>query len=299
MRAMGWRDRYLVLLGAIGLLTGCGNAYQHLTMGEWREVGQAEAPMAPAKDAFVVTTLDPGEGLPVQAGDLVKALVTVTKVGKGRDGTSYTRNLPPQAVWVWTGREPAGEPPPGWDFGTFGMMGDPHSRALFIGRRLHAQLELQGAPGYRGYWADLPVRVFIDYRFSRMHGALIDGHYFETPQWPELLLTDDAVTTSARVEILEICHDAKLYRRTATLTQYGVLFGWGDDRGHQTERQGTLGWSALEAECPEPDGRIRFQAGPFYDSESQNGNGARLVDWDGSYKALRPPDKHPEEWGER
>ena len=63
--------------------------------------------------------------------------------------------------------------------------------------------------------------------------------------------------------------------------------------------EGALGWSALEAECPEPDGRIRFQAGPFYDSESQNGNGARLVDWDGSYKALRPPDKHPEEWGER
>lgn len=87
MRAMGWRDRYLVLLGAIGLLTGCGNAYQHLTMGEWREVGQAEAPMAPAKDAFVVTTtLDPGEGPPVQAGDLVKALVTVTKVSKGRGG---------------------------------------------------------------------------------------------------------------------------------------------------------------------------------------------------------------------
>lgn len=126
------------------------------------------------------------------------------------------------------------------------MTGDPYSQAIFIGRRLHEQLELQGAPDYQGNWAVLPVRVFIDYRFSRMHGASIEGHYFETPTWPQLSLEDDAVTTtSARIEILEICHDARLYRRTATLTQYGVLFGWGDDRGHQTERQGTLGWRAL------------------------------------------------------
>lgn len=295
-----WRGRYFALLGAVALLTGCGNAYQHLTMGDWREVGQAEPPMPPAKETFVATTLDPGEGLPVQAGDLVKAVVTVTRVSKTRNGASYTNKLPPQAVWVWTGREPPAEPPPGWDFGTFGMMGDPHSRAIFIGRRLHEQLELQGAPGYQGNWAVLPARVFIDYRFSRMHGASSAGHHFENSTWPELALGDNAVvTTSARIEILEICRGAKLYRRTATLTQYGLIFGWGDDSGHQNKRHGTLGWSALEAKCPEPDGRIRFQAGPFYDSESQNRNGARLDDWQGSYETLRPPDKHPEEWGHR
>lgn len=53
----------------------------------------------------------------------------------------------------------------------------------------------------------------------------------------------------------------------------------------------------MERARAEPDGAIRFQAGPFYFSDMHNE--ARLDDWDGSYEALRPPNKHPEEWAHR
>lgn len=53
----------------------CGNAYEHLSMGEWREVGQAEPPKLLSKGVFVGTTFMEGRGPTVEAGDLVKANV--------------------------------------------------------------------------------------------------------------------------------------------------------------------------------------------------------------------------------
>lgn len=181
--AFSWRGRCLALLGAVGLLTGCGNAYQHLAIGEWREVGQAEPPMPPGKATLIVTTLVPGDGPPVLAGDLVKARVTVTTI----DGVGNTsRNPPPQVVWLW-GRGPSGESDPGKEFSTYGMMGDAQYRVTFIGRRLQ-----------------------------------------------------------------EICRDARLYRRTAILTQYGKIVSSGDEPVFQNKRRGTLGWSALERNALRP-----------------------------------------------
>lgn len=291
----GW---YLAVLGAVGLLTGCGNAYQHLTMGEWREVGQAEPPIPPEKRAFLVTTLVPGEGPPVLAGDLVKARVTVTTV----DGTGRTsHNPPPQVVWLWTGRGPPSSSEPeavkdfgtyGKDFGTYGMLGGAQYRVTFIGRRLHEQFEFHLKEGASPEVGDLPVRVFIDDPYSRMHDS------FDPLKWPALSMRDAAGgRPSARIEILEICRDARLYRRTAILTQYGAEVSWGDGPEYQTKRQGTLGWSALEAKCPAPDGLVRFQAGPFYYFDMKDE--AHLSAWDVSYEALRPPHKHPDERGDQ
>ncbi|MFL6601275.1 MAG: hypothetical protein ACJ8R9_08070 [Steroidobacteraceae bacterium] len=57
------------------LLGGCGNAHEHITVGEWQEVGKTEPPESRSKGAYVVTTLTEGNGPTVAPGDLVKVRV--------------------------------------------------------------------------------------------------------------------------------------------------------------------------------------------------------------------------------
>jgi hypothetical protein len=52
-------------------------------------------------------------------------------------------------------------------------------------------------------------------------------------------------------------------------------------------------WTAIDAQCPAPVGRVRFQAGPLY---HPTGKSSGLVSWSSSYVRLRPPQKYPEEW---
>jgi hypothetical protein len=75
--------------------------------------------------------------------------------------------------------------------------------------------------------------------------------------------------------------------------QLGVILSSGDNR-YGIWRQGTLGRTAVNAQCPAPDEHVRFQAGPFYDFDPHNPR--LLADWGASYLDSRPPDKHPEEW---
>jgi hypothetical protein len=82
----GWLVRRVCHLSvlAVGVaLAGCGNAYEHLSMGEWREVGRAQPPIAREKGSFVGATSVSGDGPVVRAGDLVKARVAVTTVDLG------------------------------------------------------------------------------------------------------------------------------------------------------------------------------------------------------------------------
>jgi hypothetical protein len=80
------------------------------------------------------------------------------------------------------------------------------------------------------------------------------------------------------------------------LNQTGAISATGDAH-YASARSGTLGWTAIEAQCPAPDGKVRFQAGPLYhtgESESRTW----LADWSSSYLRVRPPRRHPEEWQE-
>ena len=107
------------------MLAGCGNASQHLSMGPWEEVGQAQSPIAGEQSVFEVTTLVPGDGPVVRPGDLVKAKVTVTTV----DNQGRTRDpSPPHVIWVWTGRTP--QPVTGQDVSTYGTLGGAHDSDL-------------------------------------------------------------------------------------------------------------------------------------------------------------------------
>jgi hypothetical protein len=92
-------------------------------------------------------------------------------------------------------------------------------------------------------------------------GTSIHGQLARPYEWPELALrSEGGGNPSARIEILEICPAAKLYRRTATLTQVGALLNVGESK-YASQRSGTLGWTAIDAQCPEPDGTFIFRQG--------------------------------------
>jgi hypothetical protein len=268
-------------------LGGCGNAYEHITVGEWQEVGKAEPPIPVAKGGLVVTILTEGIGPTASPGDLVKARVrTITSPNA-------------QIVWIWTGREPG---PGNWqqlaaDRELFGDLGLGRTRLAFIGRRLNEQFEIQLEPGAQ-HGDEFPLRGIIDDRLARLNTAVkLGGRWVAPREWPALPLAGGGMGEgAAQIEIINICK-ARLFRRTATLDQRGAVWSTGD-AGYPTVRKGTLGWTAIDAQCPEPDGHVRFQAGPFY-----AGGGAsdrtRLANWSGSYVRLRPPEKYPEEWAEQ
>ena len=251
-------------------------------------MGKAEPPVPMAKGAFVVTTSIEGSGPAVSPGDLVKARVRTLRA----HGV--------QTVWVWTGREP--ESAVGAqrqaDVDTFGDLGLGRARIALIGRRLHERFEIHLEPAADQYVDAFPLRGISITQFGALEKVeQIRGRWLAPPVWPELPLGSSAVgQSSADIEIINICK-ARLFRRTATLDQRGLVWASGD-AGYAKERKGTLGWTAIDAQCPEPDGHIRFQAGPFYHSVRAS-EGNRLADWGESYVRLRPPEKYPKEWVEQ
>jgi hypothetical protein len=256
-------------------------------MGEWQEVGLREPPLAPEPGSFVVTTTAPGEGAGVSAGDLVKARVVVTTVDMfGR--TSY--NPKPQDVWVWTGREPQRSAP---NLYKFGSLGSAKARAALIGRHLHEQFEMHMESSATAPGQQLPLRgIIVHPQLLPKVAAKIDGEWTGPLEWPALDLTPHAGNPSAQVEILQVC-SARLYQRTATLRQAGMIFASGDLH-YGSWRKGTLGWTAIDAQCPGPDGHVRLQAGPLYDFNARDPE--VLADWGASYEGIRPAQRHREEW---
>jgi hypothetical protein len=175
------------------------------------------------------------------------------------------------------------------------MLGGVQARATLIGRHLHEQFQIDLREGASPHNGTFPVRGLIDSELSRLRTTgLVHGVWVGPLEWPEVALSSiSGGKPSARIEILAICPDAKLYRRTATLIQNGIVITTGDIH-YPRHRQGTLGWSAIEAQCPAPDGHVRFQAGPFHYSDLHSPT--LLMDWSDSYVELRPADQHPEEW---
>jgi hypothetical protein len=286
------RACYLMMLAAVAALTGCGNAFEHLTLGEWREVGQAQPPpVAADQSSFIVETTAPGDGPVINAGDLVKARVTVTTVSEG--GT--TRGNPsPTVAWVWTGRDSE----PYASFATYGMLGGDRPRSTLIGRHLHEQFEISLPPKADPKTGDLPENGILAYPPSRLAvGASIKGQLVSPPEWRTVALRGEGGgNPSAQIEILEICPAAKVYRRTGTLNQLGMIFTVGDMK-YANSLYGALGWTAIEAQCPAPDGHVRLQAGPFYYTDILDRHA--LASWSTSYISLRPARKHPDEWQAR
>jgi hypothetical protein len=273
------------------MLTGCGNAYESIDVGNWTEVGQAKLPIDLRPGEYSITILEPGHDQMVVPGDLVHARVTVTTGGASN---------PSEDVWVWTGQEPeASGSPSARAVSIFGGLGSARLRRVFNGRYLGEvfSIELLGAKEHggdflplRGIWQD---QLFAGQRRLQAQ-ALINGQLCYPPEWKTLQLESSRThPISATIKILNLC-SAHLLRRTAHLKQKGYVMGWGDSH-YEVERTGTLGWTALDADCPAPDGHVRIQAGPFYDHANARD---RLAEWSNSYKRLRPPKDFPEEWAE-
>jgi hypothetical protein len=276
---------------AVTALGGCGNAFESLSMSDWRESGVAETPPLTGNGEFQVTTLVPGEGRTAKAGDLVKAEVLVTTA---RAGGAAPAQRTPRTIWVWLGRE-ADAAPTSAEMETFGYAGAPRPRRAFIGRQLHERFRMQLTAGADPSYDSLPLNGIIGLRQAALATvAFVDEHELQPREWPALnLRADGDGESSAEVTVLAIC-DAKLLRRTATLRQKGFIMSSGDAQ-YDFNREGTIGWTAIDAECPAPDGHVRFEAGPFYHPPSL-GDRSRLADWSATYVQKRPAKDHPEEW---
>jgi hypothetical protein len=184
-------------------------------MGPWEEVGQAQSPIAGEQSSFEVTTLVPGDGPVVMPGDLIKAKLTVTTV-YSQGNTQH--NPDPQVIRVWTGRTP--QPETGQDVGTYGELGGEQPRATLIDRHLHERFQIELREVASNVIGAFPVRGFIDSRWTRLRTtAPLHGMYVGPLKWPDVDLRSFGgaeKTPSARIEILEICPGAKLYRRAAS-----------------------------------------------------------------------------------
>jgi hypothetical protein len=262
-----------VLLGA---LSGCNNAYEQVSVGKWREISPEAAAALPT--TLAVETTQPGSGRAVRPGDFVRARLHPAVAVPSAD---------PQAdiVWLWIGVDPIVERAASSRRAEFGWLGSQDLRNAFVGHRLHEKFTLKSAADARRLTTWAPARGFMVFMSSEARPTDTVGTL--SPLWSA---TD--IGTLAEVEILQICK-AKLFRRTAYLQQWGVIFGWGDIKP-QSVRSGTLGWSKIDASCPSPTGTFTVQVGPLYSGEEHYPG--ELYEWWDSYRRLRPPGLFEEEW---
>lgn len=111
---------------AVLVLTGCGNAFESIEVGDWQEVGRAELPIDFRPGEYRITTLEPGHEPSIKAGNLVHASVMVTT----ESATHVSAD-----VWVWTGQEPeaSGQSRTSLETPTFGGLGSARLRRAFPG----------------------------------------------------------------------------------------------------------------------------------------------------------------------
>jgi hypothetical protein len=275
-------------IAAVALLGGCGNAYDKITVGEWEAVGKPVAPQPAPKNPYVVEVIEAGAGPVVSAGDLVKAHLTILTARNGGPTS--------QDVWVWVGHEPVVDPEAsGRTSGEFSSLGTPRFRRALIGRQLNEKFDLRGV-SERLANDEVPLHVLRsgNLPYNRLTEVIVDGQLMNSPEWPsvEIPLPQGEPEVVARVQILEVCK-AKLFRRTALVRQWGIMFGFADV-DPDFSRHGYLGWSKIDAQCPGARGHFTVQAGPFYKQEP--GDASALFSWARSYTSLRRPPKFPEEW---
>ncbi len=252
----GWRWRVTLLIGCAAL-PSCGNYTEHAAQGEWHAVGRAEAPEPVSKweGNFLATTLAPGNGAAIRAGDLVYV--------RARTGPIPAEFM----AWLWTGNERTEDNTQ--LMGEVGL-GAAGLRAALVGKRVgeRLQIEIQGAQCC-GYGPKMPLFAFTPRDASRALSR------FEPEQWPEFTLSPPQNGTEwLRLDILEKC-SAQLLAREAVVSQWGYVFNT-FDMHYKPSRHGTLVWGAVQAQCAPPRNSLRFEIGPFYSDHE-------LLDWDVSY----------------
>lgn len=159
------------IVAAAAALSGCGNAYEKIAVGEWAEVGKPEAPGPTPVSPYIVNTTHAGTGPSVKAGDLVKARLQVVIPGK---------SPAPQDVWVWVGHEPVLEPGARRPTSaSYARLGSARFRGALIGRQLNEKFDLRGVKNPQG--TDLvPLHALLTrVTYNRLAKVVVSGRVMQ------------------------------------------------------------------------------------------------------------------------
>jgi hypothetical protein len=268
--ALTSRANALLALLAVLVLTGCGNAYESISIDEWREVGSAQPPVdtSEPRGNLIVTRIFEGSGKPVKPGDLVE--IRIRSID-GRYKPSHTEAFgfpQTQVLWLWVGQDPTLNSYN--EFMNWGSPGSERLRRMLIGKAVRDRLEVRLEPTAQGQ-IEIPLNGFT----VQMRSVPDENH---PNPWPEIHFDQK---TKVEIEVLNAC-EAKMFRKTAAIEQFGYILNMFDS-AWRTSRRGGLNWSALEAQCPQPVGKIRFEIGPLY---FPTAGGPSLYHWRYRYAQL-------------
>jgi hypothetical protein len=262
-------------LGA--LLAGCDNTSVKVTDSGWKELAMNKTQL-PIDPKYPTISIAEGDGARVKAGDLVKL-----RIGDGRINADKTPYL--QEGWYWTGSLPE-------DYNHYGATWPTPLGALLVRRHVGDKFELvpQDASTYR-------PRITLTGMPPPQPNSKGFGHIsaFSGPAsaW------DNFTLRTATYEILATC-PVQLSVRKGEMTQWGFILNMFGS-SYPIDRRGTLYWSAIDADCPAPDGKVRFMIGPIYVSAT-SGTGQEayrnetLYNFADAYLAERPKAKYPDEY---
>jgi hypothetical protein len=263
-----------------------------IVVGPWRDAGKSEPPVDEMNKDLRLTTLAPGQGRLVAAGDLVKIqLVTIRTCMKYPGPVNFMGESEPFTLWVWTGQEPGVSDSstckrPGYcdnadlwaEESRWGRLGDKSLRRALIGKSVGETFEVSQGPEKQGYVA-VPLYGF-EVIFD--NATLNDGRshaWFPELRVAELNTFNPTQNIRAEIKILGAC-PGRLLRREAQMGEF------------------TVRWSALEGKCGAPSEDVRLQIGPLYFSRFDPFQGSNWR-WREAYRRVHPPEKFPDEYNIR
>jgi len=266
-------------LAAVLLLAGCDNTIVNVTDSGWKPLAMNTAQLPP-NPKLPTTPIAQGAGAVVKGGDLVKLRLPNGLVRP--DGTPVFKD-----AWYWTGTLPEA-------YSHYGATWPTELGALLVGRRVGDQFLLD--PQDSGPYAFQPRVTLTGMpppQVNRKGFGVVSAFEEASSEWSLYSLR------KSTFEILAAC-PVQLSVRKGEMTQWGYilnLFGM----HYPVSRRGTLYWSAIDADCPAPDGRVRFMIGPIYVSPT-SGNDQQayvnetLYNFDDAYSSKRPRSTYPDEY---
>jgi hypothetical protein len=266
-----------IALAASLLLAGCDNTFVKVTDSGWKPLDMNTRQL-PRDPKFPASTITEGEGAIVHTGDLVKL-----RIADGRINADKTPYL--QTGWYWTGSLPE-------DYNHYGATWPTPLGALLVRRHIGDRFELDPQDA-SAYVPRITLTGMPPPQPNRKGFGQVTAFSGASSAW------DNFTLRKATYEILATC-PVTLSVRKGEMTQWGYILNMFGS-SYPIDRRGTLYWSAIDADCPAPDGKVRFMIGPIYVSATSGvDQGAyrneTLYNFYDAYAAERPKAKYPDEY---
>ena len=271
--------RYALLLVAAEL-TGCDNAIVNISDTGWKPATM-KVEQLPPSSKFVTTTITPGTGATVNAGELVKIVVVDDRRAAG---DKYK-----QVAWVWTGYLPD-------ELVRYGGTSPSILGGMLVGRPIGEEFHLELSEKHES----MTIEQFgVAEPSKNRRGAGSIETFKEIGQPLTLADWTGNPAHGSKIHIIASC-PVRPSIRDGVMTQWGHIFNM-YGMGYVTDRRANLYWSAIDADCPEPDNKVRFMVGPSYSFPLQDGNTMprneeMLYNWQDAYREKRREILHPEEY---